>query len=149
MQPERIQGSPYSIKSDVWSLGISLIELATARFPFQDSPDGTDEEEDSEPEYDPDPTLPISTRRPELKPKKDKPANGGGGGSHSMSILDLLQHIVNEPAPRLVSKRRQFPSSAVEFVAGCLEKDIGARKSPQDVLASPTATRGGLQLMMR
>lgn len=35
-QPERIQGAQYSIKSDIWSLGISLIELAIGRFPFRD-----------------------------------------------------------------------------------------------------------------
>lgn len=27
-------GSPYSVKSDVWSLGITLMELALGRFPF-------------------------------------------------------------------------------------------------------------------
>ncbi|KAF2879086.1 hypothetical protein ILUMI_27095 [Ignelater luminosus] len=39
MAPERIdpQGNPsqYDIRSDVWSLGISMIELATGRFPYQ------------------------------------------------------------------------------------------------------------------
>ncbi|ORZ10491.1 kinase-like domain-containing protein, partial [Absidia repens] len=34
MSPERIKGSPYSVKSDVWSLGITIMELALARFPF-------------------------------------------------------------------------------------------------------------------
>ncbi|KAL1936115.1 hypothetical protein VTP01DRAFT_249 [Rhizomucor pusillus] len=34
MSPERIMGSPYSVKSDVWSLGITLMELALGRFPF-------------------------------------------------------------------------------------------------------------------
>ncbi|KAG0183346.1 MAP kinase kinase (MEK) [Apophysomyces sp. BC1021] len=38
MSPERIMGSPYSVKSDVWSLGITLMELALGRFPFP--PDG-------------------------------------------------------------------------------------------------------------
>ena len=35
-QPERIQGAQYTVKSDVWSLGISLIELALGRFPFSE-----------------------------------------------------------------------------------------------------------------
>ncbi|KAK9765661.1 MAP kinase kinase (MEK) [Basidiobolus ranarum] len=34
MSPERISGATYSVKSDVWSLGLSLIELALGRFPF-------------------------------------------------------------------------------------------------------------------
>ncbi|KAI0244219.1 MAP kinase kinase (MEK), partial [Massospora cicadina] len=39
MSPERIQGSSYTVKSDVWSLGITLLELAQGKFPFP--PDGT------------------------------------------------------------------------------------------------------------
>jgi len=34
MSPERIMGGAYSVKSDVWSLGITLQELALGRFPF-------------------------------------------------------------------------------------------------------------------
>ncbi|KNE71442.1 STE/STE7/MEK1 protein kinase [Allomyces macrogynus ATCC 38327] len=34
MSPERIKGQTYSVQSDVWSLGISLMELAIGRFPF-------------------------------------------------------------------------------------------------------------------
>jgi mitogen-activated protein kinase kinase len=34
MQPERIQGKDYSIRSDVWSTGITLLELVQNRFPF-------------------------------------------------------------------------------------------------------------------
>jgi len=34
MAPERIQGSPYSVKSDVWSVGLTLMELAIGKFPF-------------------------------------------------------------------------------------------------------------------
>ena len=34
IQPERISGHPYSIRSDVWSTGLSLLELVQNRFPF-------------------------------------------------------------------------------------------------------------------
>ncbi|KAK2464270.1 hypothetical protein APHAL10511_003727 [Amanita phalloides] len=34
MAPERISGRDYTIRSDVWSMGISLLELAQNRFPF-------------------------------------------------------------------------------------------------------------------
>lgn len=39
MAPERILGASYSVKSDVWSVGLSLLELAIGRFPFE-SEDG-------------------------------------------------------------------------------------------------------------
>ncbi|EDO17161.1 hypothetical protein Kpol_1072p31 [Vanderwaltozyma polyspora DSM 70294] len=34
MAPERIQGQPYSVTCDVWSLGLTLLEVAQAKFPF-------------------------------------------------------------------------------------------------------------------
>ncbi|XP_065183216.1 dual specificity mitogen-activated protein kinase kinase 5-like isoform X2 [Sycon ciliatum] len=34
MAPERIQGEPYSINSEIWSLGISIVEMAIGRFPY-------------------------------------------------------------------------------------------------------------------
>lgn len=137
VQPERIQGAPYTIKSDLWSLGISLIELATARFPFSDS---NDDDSDSEGEFDPDPTLPLSSQRPKLEANgngtatKKKKRTGVSQSGHGMSILDLLQHIVGEPAPRLTSRRKNFPPEAVQFVDWCLDKDPTARKGPQELL---------------
>lgn len=37
MAPERIQGAKYTIKSDVWSFGLTIMELAIGRFPFDSS----------------------------------------------------------------------------------------------------------------
>lgn len=53
----------------------------------------------------------------------------------TMSILELLQHIVNEPAPRLTPEGR-FPKEAEDFVDSCLYKDPDARKTPKDLLVS-------------
>lgn len=33
-QPERISGKEYTIRADVWSTGITLLELVQKRFPF-------------------------------------------------------------------------------------------------------------------
>lgn len=40
MAPERITGQSYTINSDVWSLGVTLLEVAQHRFPFP--ADGTE-----------------------------------------------------------------------------------------------------------
>ena len=35
MSPERMEGSSYTVKSDVWSLGTTLMELAIGQYPFR------------------------------------------------------------------------------------------------------------------
>lgn len=57
----------------------------------------------------------------------------------TMSILELLQHIVNEPAPRLTPEGR-FPREAEMFVDSCLLKDPHARGTPKDLLVSYVLT---------
>jgi mitogen-activated protein kinase kinase len=99
MAPERIKGAQYSVKSDVWSLGLTLLELAIGRFPFD--------------------------------------ADGSSAGTRAsagpMGILDLLQKIVNEPAPRL-PKNVAFPLSLELMIEHCLIKDPDRRPSPEDLL---------------
>lgn len=34
VQPERISGSTYDYKSDIWSLGLVILECAIGRFPY-------------------------------------------------------------------------------------------------------------------
>lgn len=34
MAPERIMGKPYSVTSDIWSLGLTLLEVASGQFPY-------------------------------------------------------------------------------------------------------------------
>ncbi|THH01917.1 hypothetical protein EW026_g870 [Hermanssonia centrifuga] len=145
MSPERIQGAQYTVKSDVWSLGVSLIELALGRFPFSDSSSDDSDLSDFE--------STLSPRRPgnitiksaaeakvekEKRDKKKKRKSKGvslQGGGMTMSILELLQHIVNEPAPRLTPEGR-FPKEADDFVDSCLLKDPISRRTPKDLLVS-------------
>jgi len=39
MAPEVIQGLPYGTRSDIWALGCTLIEIATARAPWPEVKD--------------------------------------------------------------------------------------------------------------
>jgi len=168
MSPERIQGAQYTVKSDVWSLGISLIELAFGHFPFADSDSDSDESDLSDLEGtlspgQPNPYTSIPNpssngtadtttangtsslesqrkERKERKEKKDKRKSKGvslQGGGMTMSILELLQHIVNEPAPRLNNGpggEGKFPRMADQFIEWCLLKDPDQRWTPKDLL---------------
>lgn len=106
MAPERIQGSPYTLKSDVWSFGLTLMELAIGRFPL--STTSADDEE-----YGDD----------------DDPSGGPQG------ILDLLQQIVGEPSPRL-PKSDAFPWMLGAMLDRCLMKVPEQRPTPQDLFVS-------------
>ncbi|KAG9019277.1 MAP kinase kinase (MEK) [Tulasnella sp. 427] len=145
MSPERIQGAQYSVKSDVWSLGISLIELALGRFPFAEDDGGDSDFDDFADLQD---TLSPSNTREGLPPprsrtkkdaaasKKDKRKSKGvslQGGGMTMSILELLQHIVNEPAPRL-TPAGAYPKEADDFIDACLLKDPERRPTPKELL---------------
>ncbi|EPQ51105.1 kinase [Gloeophyllum trabeum ATCC 11539] len=129
MSPERIQGAQYTVKSDVWSLGISLIELALGRFPFSDSSSDDSDLSDLEGTLSParpgSIALPPSRSLEERKREKDKRNKRKSKG-----------HIVNEPAPRLTPEGR-FPKMAEEFVDSCLLKDPDARQTPKQLLKHP------------
>ncbi|KAE9403210.1 kinase-like protein [Gymnopus androsaceus JB14] len=154
MSPERIQGAQYTVKSDVWSLGISLIEMALGRFPFSESVSDDSDLSDLEGTLSPArpgsmgsiAALSLPVRKKPAKDasaKKDKRKSKGvslQGGGMTMSILELLQHIVNEPAPKLTPEGR-FPVEAETFVDGCLLKDPDARKTPKELLNFPWIER--------
>lgn len=146
-QPERIQGDQYSVKSDVWSLGITIIEIALGRFPFAEDDDEEEEEEDLRGTLSP--TRPnggggggaTTPRR-----KDGVSLDGGGHGSTQMSMLELLQRIVNEPPPRLPAApasttttstsgttTKGFPPAMVDFVDLCVTKDPHKRPTPKEL----------------
>jgi mitogen-activated protein kinase kinase len=96
MAPERIQGQKYTVKSDVWSFGLAIMELAIGKFPFDASEHLSD-----------------------------------GDGAPS-GILDLLQQIVYEPAPKL-PKSEAFPPILEDMIQKCMAKAPEDRPTPQEL----------------
>ncbi|EPQ26579.1 uncharacterized protein PFL1_05900 [Pseudozyma flocculosa PF-1] len=142
MSPERIQGDQYSVKSDVWSLGVSVIEVALGRFPFADGEGGSDDEDDLPADLagtlsptKPNPHLSArldgAAAKDKAKRRKSRSGVSLEGSSAQMSILDLLQHIVNEPPPKLPEGK--FPKEMEEFVNICLVKDPAKRQTPKEL----------------
>ena len=108
MAPERIQGQKYTVKSDVWSFGLAIMELAIGKFPFDASEHVSD-----------------------------------GDGAPS-GILDLLQQIVYEPAPKL-PKSEAFPQILEDMIQKCMAKAPEERPTPQELYVS---THPGLYNMI-
>lgn len=99
MAPERIQGERYTVKSDVWSFGLSIMEMAIGKFPFAAS---------------------------------EQLSDGDGAPA---GILDLLQQIVHEPAPKL-PKSDAFPAILEDMIQKCLSKVPDERPTPQELFVS-------------
>lgn len=125
------------------------------RFPF------SDEEDDGNLSANDDLGGTLSPTRPSpqaamaiesVKDKARKRRSKGGvsleGSSAQMSILDLLQHIVNEPPPKLPEGR--FPKDMDEFVKLCLVKDPAKRPTPKELGVSVRASeRARMSVWMR
>jgi len=88
MAPERITGQSYTITSDVWSLGVTLLEVAQHRFPFPADEEGKTRELDGEGE---------EVSHPNLGP------------------LDLLTYIVKSPTPKLRDEKSKGVSWSKDF----------------------------------
>ncbi|KAF9063271.1 kinase-like domain-containing protein [Rhodocollybia butyracea] len=133
MSPERILGSDYTVKSDVWSLGVTLIELAHGCFPFSDTDEGESPLKSGSVSSA---TLPsaLSKRASSRKSRRISVHTGVG----SLSILELMHHIVQEPPPTLItpSVQHSLTTEADEFVGNCLKKDPVARLNPRELLGT-------------
>uniref|UniRef100_A0A3Q1BR41 Dual specificity mitogen-activated protein kinase kinase 2 n=2 Tax=Amphiprion ocellaris TaxID=80972 RepID=A0A3Q1BR41_AMPOC len=120
MSPERLQGTHYSVQSDVWSMGLSLVELSIGRYPIP-PPDVKELEaifgrpilDDTEGE--------THSTSPRPRPP-GRPVSGHGP---VMAIFELLDYIVNEPPPKL--PHGVFTCDFQDFVTKCLIKNPADR----------------------
>lgn len=123
MSPERLQGTHYTVQSDVWSMGLSLVELAIGRYPIP-PPDAKELEgifgravmDGAEGE----PHANIQRPRP-----PGRPMSGHGVDRPAMAIFELLDYIVNEPPPKL--PLGVYTSDFQDFVTKCLIKNPSER----------------------
>ncbi|KAF1740792.1 hypothetical protein MXB_2403, partial [Myxobolus squamalis] len=81
MAPERFKGSEYTVQSDIWSLGIFMVELVTGRYPYP----------------------PIPLEKLELfYGNKYKNPEQEFGSEKDLSIFELLECIVECEPPKLL-----------------------------------------------
>lgn len=106
------QGSQYSVASDLWSLGLSLLEVSFGMYPIP-PPDHANLVQLFGPQIledlqanSPNPRTPRTPRSPGMKP---------------MAIFELLEYIVNQPPPKLPTK--VFSENMRDFVERCLRKN--------------------------
>ncbi|CDS37853.1 dual specificity mitogen activated protein [Echinococcus multilocularis] len=122
MAPERISGQSYNTSSDVWSLGLTLIELATGRYPIPAI--------ENETQYY---TGFSNDRQTNLKEHIAAAREGRKLPPVTtleqapLSIFELLVLIVEQPLPRL--PRTCFSDDFIDLVASCLRTESVERPS--------------------
>ncbi|XP_058150371.1 dual specificity mitogen-activated protein kinase kinase 5 isoform X2 [Dasypus novemcinctus] len=131
MAPERISGEQYGIHSDVWSLGISFMELALGRFPY------------------PQVTFKITPEDREVSRRKRRIGRGERWcirmemiqkNQGSLMPLQLLQCIVDEDSP--VLPVGEFSEPFVHFITQCMRKQPKERPAPEELMEAPRTKPG-------
>ncbi|CAK7301390.1 Dual specificity mitogen-activated protein kinase kinase 5 [Vulpes lagopus] len=134
MAPERISGEQYGIHSDVWSLGISFMELALGRFPYPQ----VERHHRALPLCDIGDVFPYPRPVPcahaevrEAQPFLYTIQKNQG----SLMPLQLLQCIVDEDSP--VLPVGEFSEPFVHFITQCMRKQPKERPAPEDLMGHP------------
>lgn len=131
MAPERLQGNIYTIQSDIWSFGLSLVEMAIGRYPVPPP-----SSEDIDKVFTGEVTDLASLTPDRIVPGAQVPQGVNGGEvPRPMAIFELLDYIVNEPAPRL--PERHFSDDFREFVHKCLVKNPNERANLKFLMSHP------------
>lgn len=122
MSPERLQGTHYSVQSDIWSLGLSLVEMAIGMYPIPPPDEKTLAAIFNTPPGQP-PADSVTTNNAST-PTTQSPGHSAGS-PRPMAIFELLDYIVNEPPPKLPSGI--FSDAFTDFVDRCLKKNPAER----------------------
>jgi len=117
MSPERLEGNRYTVQSDIWSLGLSLVELALGRYPI---PIASDQE-----------VLNLF----QIDSTGISPRIEGRNGTTSLAIFELLEYIVNQPPPTL--PKSHFSEDFIDFIDTCLRREPSERSDLKKLLNHP------------
>ncbi|CAC5406560.1 MAP2K1 [Mytilus coruscus] len=134
---ERLQGTHYSVQSDIWSMGLSIVEMAIGRYPIPppDSKDLASIFGDKAMEEHLEAT---KTGKPLAGTNRNSfnfPTPPGSDGPRPMAIFELLEYIVNEPPPSL--PKGKFSDEAIDFVDKCLKKNPSDRADLASLMVHP------------
>ncbi|KAJ7866027.1 STE/STE7/MEK1 protein kinase [Mycena olivaceomarginata] len=140
MSPERIQGAAHTIKSDIWSLGITLIELIVGQFPSFDSDNNSDSECEGERTTPADhrsslPTLTSPGAKRRLRRRSEGASlqeNGGHNNQHYPAHAPDRHR-----APRLGCLQENSSPMRKSLSMSCLEKDGERRMGLAELLEMP------------
>lgn len=120
MSPERLKGSNYNVLSDIWSLGLSLVEMAIGMYPIP---------------------LPSADTLDRMLSENLGGISPGPAQAESrpMAIFELLEYIINEPPPKL--EHEIFSAEFRDFVDQCLKKDPKERADLKTLMNHPWITK--------
>ncbi|CAF3375526.1 unnamed protein product [Rotaria socialis] len=117
MSPERLEGAHYGIMSDIWSLGLSLVEMALGRYPI------------------PPPSIEDIDRLFDVDPYGNQSRLEGYGCYKVLAIFELMEWIVNEAPPSLPQKH--FSPEFCDLIDRCLKKSTTERADLNTLLHHP------------
>ncbi|CAH8438832.1 unnamed protein product [Heterobilharzia americana] len=122
LAPERLAGEIFNGASDIWSLGLTLMELAIGKYPIP-SIDPVDFVR----AFAPDQETNMLEHARAAKTGELLPALTDPKSRSTIGMYDLFAYIVEQPAPRLPVYC--FSSQFIHFIHACLQKDANDRLS--------------------
>jgi len=137
MAPERLTGqSKYTVKSDIWSLGITFLELAIGFYPIP-KPGQSD-------------VLSILQTYPALNARDPSNFNRNAGSmgtgtnpTRTLAIFELLEYIVSKSPPELYyfdpteGYQEYFTKDFVEFTNSMLKQKMNDRPDLETLMSKP------------